>query len=73
MRERDVEGSPLFSKISLRAFMLLCGFSLAFPVVRGYFRGAMTRSSIELSIKVFLFALIVTFIITVVKVIGMIS
>jgi hypothetical protein len=53
--------------------MLLCGFSLAFPVVRGYFRGAMTRSSIELSIKVFLFALIVTFIITVVKVIGMIS
>jgi hypothetical protein len=33
----------------------------------------MTRSSIELSIKIFLLALIVTFVWTVVKVMGMIS
>ena len=33
----------------------------------------MTRSSIEVSIKIFLLALIVTFVWTVVKVLGMIS
>jgi hypothetical protein len=38
-----------------------------------YFGGDMTRTSIELSIKVFLFCLIVVFICTVVKVAGMLS
>jgi hypothetical protein len=37
-----------------------------------YFGGAMTRSSIELSIKIFLFCLVAVFIYTVVKVVGMI-
>gem|GEM_PF-1159148 len=39
---------------------------------RGYFNAAMTRSSIEASIKVFLLALIVVFCLTVARVIGMI-
>lgn len=73
MRESAWAGGACFSKMSLRAFMVGCGFLLAFCGWRGYFRGEMTRSSIELSIKVFLCALIVTFIWTVVKVIGMIS
>jgi hypothetical protein len=38
-----------------------------------YFEAVMTRSSIELSIKVFLVCLIAVFIFTVVKVLGMIS
>lgn len=37
-----------------------------------YFGGVMTRSSIELSIKIFLFCLIVVFIYTVSKVLDMI-
>lgn len=40
---------------------------------RGYSNGAMTRSSIETSIKVFLLALIVVFILTVIRVLEMIS
>jgi hypothetical protein len=38
-----------------------------------YFGGDMTRSSIELSIKIFLLCLVAVFIYTVTKVIGMIS
>jgi hypothetical protein len=48
-------------------------FCLAKRRCRGYLRAAMTRSSIELVIKIFLVALIVVFCLTVVGVLRMIS
>jgi hypothetical protein len=49
------------------------GFFLAKSGFQGYLRPAMTRASIELSIKIFLVALIATFVWTVAQVLGMIS
>jgi len=53
-------------------FIGLIVFVLGESWKNGYLRWDMTRSSIELSIKVFLLCLIVVFIYTVVKVIGMV-